>query len=434
MECYQAITIPIIYYWPKTNPYQTIRPISTSISTHRETRRLLNDKTRRTVEWQQHLAEQLEQRRHSGRLRTRRVFPQESGVEFQQNGQTMVHFASNDYLGLAGDATIAKLVADYLKRTERSGSGASPLVVGRGPELEMLEERIAQFEETEAAVVFSSGYAANVGTLGSLIQAGDGIFSDALNHASIIDGCRLSKGQRWVYAHNDLDQLDTLLRTHRSTCHRAYIVTDSIFSMTGDAAKLIELCQLAATHDALLIVDEAHATGVYGRRGSGLCEEMQVESQIAVRMGTLSKAIGSVGGFVSGPSVLIEWLVNFARSYIYSTAMPPHVAMSACFALERISKMENERQELRHRSQSLRSSLQQKGWSVPSGDSPILPIAMDDEQHALQTSQRLLEKGIYVPAIRPPTVPEGECLLRVSLSLAHRQEDMDRLVDAISVG
>ncbi len=164
----------------------------------------------------------------------------------------------------------------------------------------MLEERIAQFEESEAAVVFSSGYAANVGTLGSLIQAGDGVFSDALNHASIIDGCRLSKGQRWVYAHNNLDQLDELLRIHRRSCHRAYIVTDSIFSMTGDQAKLLELCQLAAAHDALLIVDEAHATGVYGKRGSGLCEEMQVEPQIAVRMGTLSKAVGSIGGFVSG--------------------------------------------------------------------------------------------------------------------------------------
>ena len=389
-----------------------------------------NSKTQST--WLERLNHQLSIRSETGQLRTRSAFSMQSGVEFDSNGRRMVHFAANDYLGLAGHPSIASQVAEHMQKSGRVGSGASPLIVGRSLELESLEKPLAEFERTESSLVFSSGFAANVGAISGLVQAEDGIFSDSLNHASIIDGCRLSKGRRWIYEHQDLGHLEVLLKTHRSECRQAFIVTDTLFSMTGDLANLLELGQLAARYDGLLIVDEAHATGVYGRRGSGLCEELEMEDFVAVRIGTLSKAIGSVGGFVSGSNILIEWLVNFARSYIYSTALPPHDALAAELAIQRIMRMHDERAYLRRQSSELRTRLQSLGWRVPSGDSPIVPISMTDELHAVQTSRRLAEQGLFIPAIRPPTVPEGQSLLRISLSLAHRPEHFDRLVDAMA--
>lgn len=358
----------------------------------------------------------------------RRLIERQSAQDPAQvvlHGRAMAHFGSNDYLGLAADPRLAKAAQEAIGRIGW-GSGASPLITGRGAEHALLEAELAQFQNAPAALLFNTGFAANVGAITALASAGDVIFSDAKNHASIIDGCRLSGAEVVIYRHADCADLKRLLLETKSA-RRRLIVTDSLFSMDGDFAPLADLAQLAREFQAMLLVDEAHATGVYGEHGRGLCEAMNVESGVHVHVGTLSKALGSFGGFVSGSASLISWLANRARGYVFSTAMPEAVAAATRQALRIVQEEPFRRKELLARASQLREGLSEAGLPTGSSASQIIPVILREPERVLAASEQLRQAGFFVPAIRPPSVPQGESLLRISLSYGHAPEQIEQL-------
>jgi 8-amino-7-oxononanoate synthase len=298
---------------------------------------------------------------------------------------------------------------------------------------EQLEQRLAEFEQCAAALVFTSGFTANTGAIAALAGPGDTVYTDRKNHASLLDGCRLSRADVRVFPHNDPDELERQLRRATRTGRRL-IVADSLFSMDGDLAPLPALADLAERYDAMLLVDEAHATGVFGTWGRGVAEQQGVERRVDVRIGTLSKALGCVGGFVVGSERLIRWLVNRARPYVFSTASPAANAAAAIAALEIVSAEPERRERLLSRAAGLRQTLAAQGWNTGQSASHIIPVIVGDPQQAVALSARLLARGLYVPAIRPPTVPEGEACLRVSLTAGHTEAMIQSLVDALAKG
>ncbi len=363
-------------------------------------------------------------------------------------GREYVNFAANDYLALAADPRLAEAARRAIAH-EGWGAGASPLIVGHTAAHERLERRLAEFEGTEAALVFASGYAANVGAIAALAGHGDAVFSDELNHASIVDGCRLSRAEVHVYPHGDCAALEGLLRqaagqsSRHTPCavshgtrsvpttvtgyRRRLIVTDSLFSMHGDLAPLPELARLAEAYDCMLLIDEAHATGVLGERGRGVAELQGVEDRVHVRVGTLSKALGCHGGFVSGSRRLIDWLVNRARPYVFSTAGPAAGAAAALAALDVVAAEPQRRARLLEMAAGLRRRLREQGWDTGRSQSQIVPIFVGDSAAALRLAAGMREAGLWAPAIRPPTVPPGQACLRVSLSCGHTPEMIQRL-------
>jgi 8-amino-7-oxononanoate synthase len=345
------------------------------------------------------------------------------------DGRELVNFGSNDYLALAADPRLAAAVTEAVRR-EGWGSGASPLVTGHAALHRQLEERLAEFEGSEAALLFSSGFAANAGTIAALAGPGDVVYCDRKNHASLWDGCRLSRADVRTYPHNDCGQLAKLLGG-AGKYRRRLIVTDGLFSMDGDLAPLGELAELAAQHEAMLMVDEAHATGVFGRHGRGVAEHLGVEDGVHVRIGTLSKALGGVGGFVAGGGALVEWLVNRARPYVFSTAPPAAIAAAALAALDIVRDEPDRRKTLLTRAESLRAELARQGWNAGASASQIIPIIVGDAQRAVSLSQQLLARGLFVPAIRPPTVPDGEACLRISLTAGHTEEMISALLEHV---
>lgn len=363
-----------------------------------------------------------------GLLRGRRELRSLTGGRCLVDGNEVWDFASNDYLGLANDSRVVAAARDAID-SHGLGAKASALVSGRTDLHAKLERVLADFEGTSAAILFPTGMAANVGTVASLASSGDTVFSDRLNHASLIDGCRLSGAQLRIYRHDDLPALDKALALEST--RRKFIVTDSIFSMDGDLAPLPELCQIADRHGAGLIVDEAHATGVFGTHGRGVAELQGVEDRVAVRVGTLSKSIGAVGGFVTGPQPLIDFLWNKARTQIYSTALPPAICAAAVAAIEIIQSEPFRREQLHEMAILFRNELHQLGVT-PASESvgPIVPIILDDPRLAVAVADRLFRGGFLVGSIRPPSVPPGTSRLRVALhygvpvnvvkSLAHR--------------
>jgi 8-amino-7-oxononanoate synthase len=338
-------------------------------------------------------------------------------------------FSSNDYLGLRTHPEVLAALRASLGRGAW-GAGASPVLSGYGRDHRDLESSLADFSCTEAALVFSSGFAGNAGVIACLADSQDLILSDQLNHASLIDGCRLSRATTLVYPHVDVGYVRDTLRQHRSQYQKVMLLTESIFSMDGDAAPLAELVELAQQYDCGLVVDEAHAVGVYGAAGGGLLEELNLQSHVLAKLGTLSKALGCVGGYVAGQTKVIEYLVNRCRSYMFSTAPPGPALAAARAALQLLQSMPVQRQQLRVQASALRQAMRQLGWNVPLGDSPIIPVIVGSEQRALRFSQQLRSLGIWVPAIRPPTVPEQTCRLRISLAVQHSAEDCQRLVAA----
>jgi 8-amino-7-oxononanoate synthase len=344
--------------------------------------------------------------------------------------QSLVNFGSNDYLGLAGDPRLAAAVKVAVEE-EGWGASASPLVSGRSGLHAHLERALADFEGTEAALLFPSGYAANVGTITSLVGKGDAIYSDELNHASIIDGCRLSGAAIHIYAHGDVADLQSQL-TGGKHFRRRLIVTDSLFSMHGDYAPLAELVGLASKFDAMFMVDEAHATGVFGEKGRGCCERDLVENDVDVRVSTLSKSLGSAGGFVAGPRKLIDWLTNRARPYVFSTASPAATAAAGLAALE-VLKRETERGlRLLDLARELHERLADHQLIRPDAAiSQIVPVNLGDADRTMAASAALRRRGFFVPAIRPPSVPVGQSLLRISLTCLHTEQQIDDLVAAL---
>ncbi len=353
-------------------------------------------------------------------------------AQLSLDGRELVNFGSNDYLALAADPRLTAAVADALAH-EGWGSGASPLITGHAALHRQVEERLARFEGVEAALLFTSGFAANSGAIAALVGPGDAVFCDRKNHASLFDGCRLSRADVRVYPHGDCQGLATLLeKSATSQKHRRRLIaTDSLFSMDGDLAPLVELADLAERFDAMLLIDEAHATGVLGSRGRGVAELLGVESRVHVRIGTLSKALGSVGGFVAGSRSLVEWLANRARPYVYSTAQPAAASAAALAAIDIVESEPRRRETLLARAKSLRDELHSRGWNTGASASQIIPIMVGDPRRAMELSSRLRERGLWVPAIRPPTVPEGEACLRVSLTAGHTEEMIAALLAAL---
>jgi 8-amino-7-oxononanoate synthase len=314
---------------------------------------------------------------------------------------------------------------------EGFGSGASPLITGRSTSHERLELALARFEGTEAALLFPSGFAANCGAVAGLVGPGDVVFSDAKNHASLWDGCRLSRADVRTYPHGDATALEKLL-AGAAKYRRRLVVTDSLFSMDGDLAPLAELTDITRRHDSMLLIDEAHATGVFGREGRGAAEHLGVEGEHLIRVGTLSKALGCSGGFVVGSRALIDWLVNKSRPYIYSTAAPPSIAAAALAALQIVVSEPHRRSELLARAADLRCKLIEQGWSIGPSRSQIIPIVVGTTERAVALAAKLRAHGFFVPAIRPPTVPEGEACLRISLSWLHGRAEIEGLVTALA--
>lgn len=384
----------------------------------------MNHTTDHPLDWIDRELAELERSGLRRRLATRQG-PQSGRVAV--DGRELVNFGSNDYLALAADPRLATAAAEAADR-EGWGSGASPLISGRSTAHQRLEARLAEFEETEAALVFPSGYAANTGTVAALVGPGDVVYTDRKNHASLLDGCRLSRADVRVYPHADCRRLAEMLDRSAGKHRRRLIVSDGLFSMDGDLAPLGELAELAGRHGAMLMVDEAHATGVFGPNGRGACEHLGVEDRVHVRVGTLSKALGSAGGFVAGSRRLIEWLSNRARPYVFSTAGPAAVAAAATAALGIVGQEPWRRQSLRTRARQLREGLSEQGWDVARSDSQIVPVMVGHPDRAVELAAALGRRGSFVPAIRPPTVPQGESCLRLSVTCGHSAEIVAELL------
>jgi len=383
------------------------------------------------------------------RLRRLRPWHWHNGTLHDADGRTLIDASSNDYLGLSQHPLVKARAAEWAER-HGAGAPASRLVTGTRDITLAVEQRLANFKRCEAALLFSTGFQANATVIPALAKlmrsgihadgAGDGslcvpgiplrgqvIFSDELNHASIIHGVRGAKSRTGIFRHNDLDHLDDLLKQHSG---RKLIVTESVFSMDGDRADLPALVQLAERHGATLYVDEAHATGVLGPQGRGLAAEC--EGGVDVVMGTLGKAFGAFGAYIAGSRTLIDWLVNRCPGFIYTTALPPAVLGAVDAALDLVPGMDEERAHLARNSQRLRDALAQRNYDTLASSTQIIPAVIGSEADALAAAQRLEDAGVLTVAIRPPTVPEGTSRLRLTLNSRLDEQGMQRLLDAVA--
>jgi 8-amino-7-oxononanoate synthase len=361
----------------------------------------------------------------------RRLRPLESGTaaEVVIEGRRALQLASNDYLGLAAHPALRAAAQEAVGRYG-CGTGASRLITGHTELHAEVEGRLADFKGTEAALLFPSGYQANVGAITALVGRGDHVFSDALNHASIIDGCRLSRASVHVYPHRDVRSLERLLAAV-PTAGRRLIVTDSVFSMDGDRAPLRELVAVASEYHSFLMLDEAHAAGVLGLRGAGLAEAEGLTDRVAVHMGTLGKALGGAGAYVAGSAALVDVLVNRARSFVYTTGIAPASVAVAGAALDVVAAEPERRAALARNAGHLRDGLRAVGFDV-GGDTHILPVMVGDNRRALALADALLARGVLVHAIRPPTVPPGTARLRVTPMATHTAGQLDRVLNAFA--
>jgi len=360
--------------------------------------------------------------------RARRVVESAQGPRVRVGGRTLANFSSNDYLGLAGDGRLAEAARQAIDEYG-VGAGASALVSGHLAVHERAEERFARFSGMPRALLFGSGYLANLGILAALADRDAHIFSDALNHACLIDGARLARAQVTVYPHLDMGALAEGLAASKAPVR--IVATDAVFSMDGDIAPVPQLVELCERHDAWLVLDDAHGVGVLGAAGRGTLEHFGIRSPRIVYMATLGKALGGYGAFVSGEASLVEWLLQRARTYIYSTALPPMAAAVATRALELMDEDRSLLASLRRRIGELHAALAGIGLRGALTQTAIQPVILGAAARAVEVSARLAERGMLVPAIRPPTVPEGTSRLRISLSAAHRAEEIEALASAL---
>ena len=376
------------------------------------------------------LAGRLSELEHSGLYRRLRLVEGAQEGTVTLNGREVLMLSSNNYLGLANHPAL-KHAAQTAIEQFGCGAGASRLISGTMELHQELEYRLAQLKHTEAALAFPTGYHANVGTLSALMAQGDTILSDALNHASIIDGCRLSSATTLVFRHNDMEHLAELLASCPGSGNRL-IVVDSVFSMDGDIAPLREITTLARRYDAWVMVDEAHATGVFGPHGAGVAEELELSADIDIQMGTLGKALGGFGAYVAGRRELIEWLINRARSFIYTTGLPPSVAATAIAALDIVNQEPERRQQLWDNTALLTKELTALGYTLGESRSQILPVIVGDAGQTMALAAALLTHGIFAQGIRPPTVPVGTSRIRLTPMATHATQDMQRTVQAFA--
>jgi glycine C-acetyltransferase/8-amino-7-oxononanoate synthase len=362
-----------------------------------------------------------------GMLRKLRTVENGQGPHVRVGGRDVLLLCSNNYLGIADHPNLVE-AAMVATRELGAGSGASRLVSGTLPTHSALEERLADFKGTEAALLFNSGYAANTGILQGLFGPEDLIFSDSLNHASIIDGCRLSRARTLVYPHGDLAALEQLMVAERPNRKgRWLIVTDGVFSMDGDIAPLVGLCDLKERFDALLMVDDAHGTGVLGERGRGTAEQCGCLERVDLHMGTLGKALGCAGAYLAAPRVVIETLVNRSRSFIFSTSLPPAVPAAAMAALDLVDSDEGAclRRELQRKRVLFADHLLAGGLDLLKSQTQIIPVLTCEPTPTMKATDRLLERGVFLQGIRPPTVAEGFCRLRATVMATHAEVDLE---------
>ena len=346
------------------------------------------------------------------------------------DGRDVVLLGSNNYLGLS---THPKVIAAAVEATQAFGTGASGsrLISGNSELYTTLEANLAEAKGTEVALVFSSGYAANTSVIPMLAGEGDLILSDAFNHASIIDGCRLSRATRQVYRHCDVEHLRALL-SESTGFRRRLIVTDGVFSMDGDIAPLPDICDLAAKHDAMMLVDDAHGFGVLGEDGSGSVAHFGLEGKGIVQMGTLSKSVGALGGYIAGTRPLIELLINRARGFIFTTGLPPPTLAAANAALDIIRSTPELRQYLFSHAKYLKTALIDLGYTLLQSETQILPVILGNPQRATRIAEALFTEGVFAPAIRPPAVPPGTSRLRLTAMATHTEAEIQKAIDAFA--
>jgi 8-amino-7-oxononanoate synthase len=379
--------------------------------------------------FQQQIREALEELESAGLLRRPLRISSPQGPELEIDGSRVLCFCSNNYLGLADHPSIVA-ASSASAANEGVGAAASRLITGTMDAHLDAEAAYADFVGTPAAVLFSSGYSANVGAVQALAGPGDVVFSDALNHASLIDGARLSRAKVFVYAHRDPEHLRSLLAQHRAKGRKALIVTDSLFSMDGVTAPLQELQALALDYDAGLMVDEAHALGVFGPEGRGLSAGLGIKPDVIV--GTLGKSFGLAGAFVAASDDVATLVRNRARSFVYSTAPPPMLARAAISALRLVHDADEARENLLAHAARLRSGLSDLGFDTQEGQSQIIPVLIGENHRTMQLSAKLLERGVFVQGIRPPTVPVGTARLRLTPMATHRPEHIERAIAAFA--
>jgi len=375
------------------------------------------------------IEEFLKIRAGQGLLRTLRPVQRDKKGMIRFNKREYIDLSSNDYLGLSAHP---KLIEEAKKAVDRSGTSgcASRLMSGDSGLHHKLEEKIAKFKNKKAALFFNSGYQANVGIISSLYGKGDCVFLDRLSHASIIDGVVLSQAKLFRFSHNNAGNLESLLKQERGKFKDALIITESIFSMDGDRAPLKELARLKEKYDCEIFVDEAHATGIFGRRGAGVVEEEGLEDKIDFIMGTFSKAMGGFGAYLAASKIRIEYLVNTCRSFIYSTALPPAIIATNLASIDLIKEEPYRRRDLLKRAEYFRNALRDKGFEVR-GESQIIPVIIGDNSKTLEFAAGLQKKGWWVLPVRPPTVPANEARLRFSVTYHHGEEVLEKLADDI---
>jgi 8-amino-7-oxononanoate synthase len=377
--------------------------------------------------------DELKRLKEQGLLRRLTTIEPLYGSRISIDGRTFINFSSNDYLGLSRHPEIIK-TAIYAIERAGIGTGASRLLSGTYPCHRRLEDLVSRFKNTERAVVFGSGYSANTGVIPAISGDDTTIFSDELNHASIIDGIRLSKAETYIYKHRDIEHLELLIKGSFKNrgIKKRFIITDAVFSMDGDLAPLKEIIEISRRYNAILMIDDAHGTGVLGRRGRGTLEHLGLDGGGIIQMGTFSKALGCFGGFVAGSSELLEFLINRARSFIYSTSLPP-VIIEAC--LRAIEIVDTDSQELREKlwknRQRLYEGLRALGYNTMGSETQIIPVLTGGVDDTLRLSRYLYKKGVFAPAIRPPTVPEGKCRIRFSVTAMHTEDDIDMVLESL---
>ena len=347
------------------------------------------------------------------------------------DGREVINLASNNYLGLS---THPKVLDAAVEATRAFGTGASGsrLISGNSELYATLEAALAKAKGTEAALVFSSGYAANTGVIPVLAGERALILSDALNHASIIDGCRLSRATKKVYRHCDVAHLKALL-AESAGFQRRLIITDGVFSMDGDIAPLPDICEVAVQHDAMVLVDDAHGFGVLGENGGGTVAHFGLQHQGIIHMGTLSKAIGGLGGYIAGSRALIELLINRARGFIFTTGLPPATLAAATAALNIMRSSPELRHRLLSHAKRLKTALVELGFDLLPSETQILPVVLGSPQRAVQVAEALLSAGVFAPAIRPPAVASGTSRLRVTVMASHTDADIEQAIDAFAL-
>src|ERR671915_145384 len=367
------------------------------------------------------IEDRLEELKESGLYRKLRVISGPQGPRVLLDGKPVLLLCSNNYLGLADHPRVREAAAEAAMRWG-VGAGASRLVSGNMTVHRRLEEQLADFKGSEACVLFGSGYLANAGIVSTLARAGDVVFSDELNHASIVDGCRLARAETFVYDHCDPEHLEWGLR--EAAGRGALIVTDGVFSMDGDVAPLMEIVELAQRYDARVMVDEAHGTGCVGVGGRGLVASLALEDEVDVVVGTLGKSLGSYGAYVLCDNAMAKYLINTARTLIFSTALPPPAVAAAGAALELLREQPRRVEKLQRNARVLREALGESGLPVPAGDTPIVPVIVGDARATVAASDRALERGIFAQAIRPPTVAPGTSRLRLAVMASHTKSEL----------